>query len=77
MSTNKLLSPSKKRISSIDILRGLVMLFMLLDHVRERFFYHMPISDPINIEETSSDLFFTRILGAVAKPSKIPNTLHF
>lgn len=27
------------RIASIDLLRGLVILIMMVDHVRERFFY--------------------------------------
>ncbi|MEH0157395.1 heparan-alpha-glucosaminide N-acetyltransferase domain-containing protein [Limibacter armeniacum] len=56
------------RVSSIDILRGLVMMIMLLDHVRERFFYHIPISDPIDIEQTSASLFFTRILAHLCAP---------
>lgn len=29
------------RIGAIDALRGLVMLFMLVDHIRETFFLHM------------------------------------
>jgi len=41
---------------------------MLLDHVRERFFYHLPISDPLNIEETSPELFFTRTLAHLCAP---------
>ncbi len=36
----------RSRIQSIDMMRGLVMLIMLLDHVRERFFYHMQVLDP-------------------------------
>jgi uncharacterized membrane protein len=51
----------KKRIASIDILRGLVMLLMLVDHVRERFFYHHAITDPMTIADTDTALFFTRI----------------
>ncbi|KXX72402.1 DUF1624 domain-containing protein [Flammeovirga sp. SJP92] len=68
MSTNQLNPTAKKRISSIDILRGLVMLIMLLDHVRERFFYHMPVSDPINIDDISVGLFFSRILAHLCAP---------
>ncbi|MGV2871725.1 DUF1624 domain-containing protein [Colwellia sp. E150_009] len=58
----------KKRIASIDILRGLVMLLMLVDHVRERFFYHHNVTDPITIDETSTSLFFTRITAHFCAP---------
>ncbi|WP_370225714.1 DUF1624 domain-containing protein [Mesoflavibacter sp.] len=61
-------SPVKKRISSIDILRGFVMLLMLVDHVRERFFLHMQVSDPLTIETTSSGLFFTRLSAHLCAP---------
>ena len=37
---------TKKRIVSIDVMRGLVILLMAVDHVRERFFYHLNVSDP-------------------------------
>ncbi|WP_068472134.1 DUF1624 domain-containing protein [Saccharicrinis aurantiacus] len=56
------------RISSIDILRGLVMLLMLLDHVRERFFYHVKILDPLDIDDTHPTLFFTRITAHLCAP---------
>ncbi|WP_163131896.1 heparan-alpha-glucosaminide N-acetyltransferase domain-containing protein [Agarivorans sp. Alg241-V36] len=56
------------RLASIDILRGLVMLLMLLDHVRERFYYQHRITDPITIEDTEAELFFTRILAHFCAP---------
>lgn len=58
----------KKRIASIDILRGFVMLLMLVDHVRERFFYHQIITDPMTIDETSTSLFFTRMTAHLCAP---------
>lgn len=58
----------KKRIASIDILRGLVMLLMLVDHVRERFFYHQQVTDPMTIDSTSTELFFTRITAHFCAP---------
>ena len=61
-------SIDKSRISSIDILRGLVMLMMLVDHVRERIYLHMQVSDPMNIETTSADLFFTRLAAHLCAP---------
>ncbi len=35
-----------QRLQAIDALRGLVILLMLLDHVRETFFLHKQLSDP-------------------------------
>ncbi len=64
MSTQK-----SSRISSIDMLRGLVMLIMLVDHVRERFFSHHPITDPLTISETSTSLFFTRLAAHICAPT--------
>ncbi len=56
------------RIASIDILRGLVMLIMLVDHVREHFFTHHVVMDPMTIQETSSSLFFTRFSAHFCAP---------
>jgi uncharacterized membrane protein len=58
----------KSRISSIDVLRGLVMLIMLVDHVRERIYLHMQVSDPMLVESTSVDLFFTRLSAHLCAP---------
>lgn len=63
--TNKL----AKRIASIDILRGLVMVIMLVDHVREHFFYHHPIGDPMMLDTTSTGLFFTRFIAHLCAPT--------
>ncbi|WP_370174553.1 hypothetical protein [Leeuwenhoekiella palythoae] len=38
MTPEKALNAKSKRIHAIDILRGLVILLMLVDHTRERFF---------------------------------------
>mgnify|MGYP003637602331 CR=1 FL=1 len=58
----------KKRIASIDILRGLVMLFMLIDHVRERIYYHENVTDPMTLDSTSTELFFTRMTAHLCAP---------
>ena len=55
----------RNRIQSIDMMRGLVMLIMLLDHVRERFFYHLQVSDPMELDITSAGLFFSRFAAVV------------
>ncbi|MCU1727430.1 DUF1624 domain-containing protein [Pseudomonas sp. 7P_10.2_Bac1] len=60
--------PSNQRLLSIDALRGLVILFMLLDHVRETFFLHRQVADPMNIDATEPVLFFSRTLAHVCAP---------
>ncbi len=59
----------RNRIRSIDMMRGLVMLIMLIDHVRERFFLHLQVSDPMDIDTTSPALFFTRLAAHYCAPT--------
>ncbi|GAB5401044.1 MAG: DUF1624 domain-containing protein [Aureisphaera sp.] len=56
------------RIQSIDILRGVVMVLMALDHVRD--FYHLGgmTSDPANMDTTTPLLFFTRFITHFCAP---------
>ncbi len=56
------------RIRSVDALRGLVILLMLVDHARESFFIHAQVSDPMNLETTSPALFFTRLSAHLCAP---------
>ena len=60
--------PGTRRLVSIDALRGLVMLFMLLDHVRETFFLHQQVIDPMAVDSTAPALFFSRLLAHVCAP---------
>ncbi|MEM9501388.1 MAG: heparan-alpha-glucosaminide N-acetyltransferase domain-containing protein [Pseudomonadota bacterium] len=55
------------RIASIDIVRGLVIILMMLDHVRERFYMHVRTGDPIG-DHIEPDLFFTRMLTHLCAP---------
>lgn len=57
-----------RRQASIDALRGLVMLFMLLDHVRETFYLHHQVPDPMVVSETPPELFFSRLLAHLCAP---------
>lgn len=59
----------RSRMLAIDALRGLVMLFMLVDHVRETFFLHVQVSDPMNPLTTPPELFFTRLSSMVCAPA--------
>lgn len=56
------------RIESIDALRGLVILLMLVDHAREFFFIHAQVSDPMDVTATSPALFFTRLTAHLCAP---------
>lgn len=60
---------TKSRIASIDVMRGLVILLMAVDHVRERYFYHLNVSDPMDLEATSPALFFTRMTAHLCAPT--------
>ncbi len=68
MSTTKLPLASSSRLTSIDALRGLVILLMLLDHVRETFFLHYQLSDPMDVMRTSLGLFCNRTLAHMCAP---------
>lgn len=57
----------KSRIASIDIMRGVAILLMMLDHVRERFFMHVRVGDPI-YDTVEPDLFFTRYVTHLCAP---------
>ena len=56
------------RLQSIDALRGLVMLIMLLDHVRETWLLYIPLGDPVDARTVMPALFFTRITSTLCAP---------
>lgn len=59
--------PKRERLPSVDILRGVVMAVMALDHVRD-YFYHTQLNwmDP---DQTRVDLFFTRFAAQFCAPA--------
>jgi uncharacterized membrane protein len=58
----------RTRIAVIDVLRGLVMLIMLFDHVRETVFLHHQVGDPMDAAHVDPALFFTRLAAHVCAP---------
>src|SRR4249919_2557330 len=56
----------KERIHSIDIVRGLIMIIMTLDHTRD--FLHYPGNPPLNMQTTTVILFFTRWITHFCAP---------
>ena len=58
----------KQRIPSIDLLRGLVILLMALDHVRMYFGEGTWYSDPTQLATTTPLLFFTRWITHFCAP---------
>lgn len=66
MSRVSMSSPDSRRVASVDLLRGLIMIVMALDHVRD---YFSPFPwDPTDLSQASAGLFLTRWITHFCAP---------
>jgi uncharacterized membrane protein len=59
----------KNRVNAIDLLRGLVMIVMALDHTRDYFHSAALQFDPTDLEKTTPAIFFTRWITHFCAPA--------
>jgi len=62
------ITASSKRIESIDIVRGIAMVIMALDHVRDYVHITANTDDPLNFATTTPFLYFTRWITHFCAP---------
>lgn len=63
------MTTENKRIQSIDIMRGIIMVLMALDHTRDYFHIPAAVQDPTNLATTTPILFFTRFITHYCAPT--------
>src|SRR6266478_1113174 len=60
--------PARRRIDSVDLLRGIVMVIMMLDHTRDFIHYGVLLFDPLDLSKTTTTLFLTRWITHFCAP---------
>jgi len=60
-------STRRARLESVDVLRGVVMILMAIDHTRD--FFGNPAVSPVDLASTTVPLFFTRWITHICAPT--------
>jgi uncharacterized membrane protein len=68
--SNVTLAPRTPRLESVDLLRGVVMIIMALDHVRD-FMSERLYMDPVDLRTTTPGIFLTRWITHFCAPTFI------
>lgn len=63
-----LTTTKSRRVESIDLLRGTIMIIMALDHVRDYFHAYSYLNDPTDLQHTSVPIFLTRWITHFCAP---------
>jgi uncharacterized membrane protein len=58
---------TRARLDSVDVVRGVIMIIMALDHTRD--FFGMPGANPTDMASTTTALFFTRWITHFCAPT--------
>jgi uncharacterized membrane protein len=58
--------PKRPRIESVDVVRGVIMIVMALDHTRD--FFGIPGQNPVDLTKASAALFLTRWITYFCAP---------
>jgi uncharacterized membrane protein len=64
-----MISLTKNRIESLDLLKGLVIVIMAIDHVRDYFHYSSYFFDPTDPTRTTIPIFLTRFITNFCAPA--------
>jgi len=62
-------APAKNRIESIDLLKGLVMVIMALDHTRDYIHFSVHYFDPIDPAKSTWAIYLTRLITDYCAPA--------
>src|SRR5262245_51690216 len=62
-------APRAQRLDSVDLYRGIIMIIMLLDHVRDCVHREGMSGDPLNVATTTPLLYFTRWVTHLCAPA--------